>query len=877
MLKWFYNLKIATKIVSGFAFGAVVLGVVGLMGIVNIDSTSKQNDELYKEFTENMGEISEVQNVVQQISLDTALLIATDDAINIKTYSGDIFEQRAKVETLISEFKKDIDDNEIQLLYNDLIATNTESEKNFDQVISLATENKDEEAFSMISEKGALGIAIMNEEEVIKKIIDREVIVGEIKKDASKDKTEETIILMTSVGAIMLIVALSFGVFISLAITRPLKKAIQMIKEMSKGHLSERLNLDTKDEIGEMATVLDHFAEDLQNTVIRTMNQISIGDLSANLENRDDRDEIGPAMRNTIENIKNLIVEVDMLSQAAINGQLDKRGNTKDFEGGFREVIEGVNGTIDALVEPLKVSGNYLDRIGKGEIPEKFNRSVSGDYVEIKNSINACIDGLGGIEEGNRILHQMSFNDYTQKMEGHYLGIFGEMAESINNLHFNISYVIQFNNDMANGDMSNHLEVFKKSGKLSENDEFIPSLIKLVENIGMLVEETRQMSRAAIKGDLDNRGDSTKFNGEYVKIIEGFNDTLEAITAPMLEASVVLNELSQGNLNTLMKGDYEGQNGKIKNDMNQTVRFLKGYVAEITETLKQISNKNLNIEIKKNYLGEFQEIKTALNNITISLSDTMADINTAAEQVDVGARQISDGGQALAQGTTEQASSIQELTASIEEVSNKTKKNAKNADKANKLTGKVQANAEAGDSQMNKMVTSMSDINESSNNISKIIKVIDDIAFQTNILALNAAVEAARAGQQGKGFAVVAEEVRTLAARSAEAAKETTNLIEGSIKKVEIGTQIADDTAEGLKVILENIWEVKDIIGLIAESSNEQAFEIAQITRGIEEVSKVIQTNSATAEESAAASEELSGQAEMLKGLVNEFIVMKKQ
>lgn len=236
-------------------------------------------------------------------------------------------------------------------------------------------------------------------------------------------------------------------------------------------------------------------------------------------------------------------------------------------------------------------------------------------------------------------------------------------------------------------------------------------------------------------------------------------------------------------------------------------------------------------------------------------NEILTSINTAADQVASGSKQVSDSSIALSQGATEQASLVEELTASLEEISSQTKLNAQNANEANKLAADSKNSALQGNEQMKDMLAAMREINDASSNISKIIKVIDEIAFQTNILALNAAVEAARAGQHGKGFAVVAEEVRNLAARSANAAKETTDMIEGSIDKVQEGTRIADQTAAALQSIVGDIEKVANLVGDIAMASTEQAAAITQINQGISQVSQVIQTNSATSEESAAASE----------------------
>jgi len=305
-------------------------------------------------------------------------------------------------------------------------------------------------------------------------------------------------------------------------------------------------------------------------------------------------------------------------------------------------------------------------------------------------------------------------------------------------------------------------------------------------------------------------------------------------------------------------------------------RMISKPVIKMVEATNKLAQGDFSITVEADSKDEIGELAKYLNNMIEKNNEILSNIASAAEQVASGSKQVSDSSISLSQGATEQASSIEELTASLEEISSQTKVNAENANQANQLAEDAKSHAVLGNSQMQEMLQAMEEINVSSANISKIIKVIDDIAFQTNILALNAAVEAARAGQHGKGFAVVAEEVRNLAARSTNAAKETTDMIEGSIKKVEGGTKIAKETAEALNNIVKSIEKAAALVNDITVASNEQATGIEQVNQGVMQVSQVVQANSAISEESAAASEELSTQAAVLKEMVGKYKLRKQ-
>jgi len=490
---------------------------------------------------------------------------------------------------------------------------------------------------------------------------------------------------------------------------------------------------------------------------------------------------------------------------------------------------------------------------------------LTSDVINLTDVIKNIISDLTRIDREFNVIGDIEYRADS----GKYENSFREVVESVNNIVArqadDVAATLEVINRIAEGDFNAPIK------DLPGKRNLLPQTLRAVTaNLKELYESAVYLAENAAEGNLEAKIDAEKFSGSWAELVRTLNNLMESVEAPLTQIEHNMELMAKGDFSRI-EGDFKGVFQKVKQACNFNNKTTLSYINDIADVLDKMAHGDLTVSISKDYIGAYASIKAALSTILESLNQTVASIQSATSQVVAGAEQINNGALQLADGSSRQNAAIQELTASMQIIDQKAKESAENAENANERAEKSTTYAKQGDEVVKSMLASIDNVKASGDEISKIIKVISDIAFQTNLLALNAAVEAARAGEHGRGFSVVAEEVRNLAGRSKQSTDETSVIIDANGKNTDNVQGAAKNVVESFSTIADNISAMSGIIADIAEMSREQADSISVINSNIAEISKVVLENSSTAEESAAASEELNSQAEMLQTLVSFF------
>jgi methyl-accepting chemotaxis protein len=543
--------------------------------------------------------------------------------------------------------------------------------------------------------------------------------------------------------------------------------------------------------------------------------------------------------------------EIKRLADVSREGRLSERARADQFTGVHREMVQGINEILDAAVGPLNIATDYVDQLAKGIIPEKIVATYSGDLKTFKNNLNACTEEFNGLAEMNKVMQRLAVNDCTTRVEGSYQGIFAEVAKATNGAQDRFKHILHAVELIGAGDYRAELATLQKVGKRSENDILIPALIRTMSSIDALVMDADLLAKAAVEGKLATRADATRHQGDYRKVVQGVNDTLDAVIGPLNVAARYVDLISKGEVPPQITDTYQGDFNLIKDNLNTLIAAMN----EITSAAQEIAEGNLTVTIQQR--SPQDKLMLALSSMVSGLVRTVGDIRSIAGEVSSASQSISTASVQVSNGATAQAASAEEASSSMEEMVSNIKQNAENAQQTNKIATKSAKDAQESGKCVLEAVAAMKEI------ASK-ISIIEEIARQTNLLALNAAIEAARAGEHGKGFAVVAAEVRKLAERSQKAAGEINQLSGTTVK-------VSEKAGEMLEKLVPDIQRTAELVQEITAASKEQDTGAEQINKALQQLERVIQQNASASEEMASTTEELTGQSDQLMGALGFF------
>ena len=837
----FKNTKLAVKVMYVMGLMLVMMGVVGYIGIVNIQKIEKVDRQLYEIHTRPLGDLSEILVCFQRIRVNLRDMIIEKDKEKNQKYFDIAKELIKEINEKISVYEKSIIKEEARKAANKFKNDFAKYTLTVEEIIRLCRTDQADKAVSLL--RGDTQTLAKEIDESLNKLFDIKVETAKESSDKNLATSNDSVrfTILTIIFGVVMSVLFSFilssniGDIISVllaeikrlvaaskegnldiraeeekinfefreiakgfnetldAILLPIAEGNRVLKLIRGGNLREKVEIQCKGDHLTMKNAVNGVHTWLSD-LIAYVTKIAKGDMSASMDKASADDQIYEWLMLMKKNISALVDEAKILSKAAVDGKLSNRGNADKFEGGYREIVRGVNDTLDAVINPLNVAANYVDRISKGDIPPKITDSYNGDFNAIRNNLNMLIEAM---------------NEITAVAK-----------------------------EIADGNLS---VVFKER---SSGDTLMQALNAIIKTLNNVVAETAMLTRSATEGKLSTRGNADKFKGAYQNIVKGVNDTLDAVINPLNVSANYIDRISKGDIPPKITDTYNGDFNEIRNNLNTLIDALN----QITKLAKDLSEGNLMVVLTER--SEQDELMRALSAMVKKLSEIVEQVKIAAHNVGEGSQQMTLSAQRMSQGATEQAGSIEETSSSMEEMSANIRQNAENSAETNKIAMKCSEDARVSGKAVSEMLAAMKEIAGK-------ISIIEDIARQTDLLALNAAIEAARAGEQGKGFAVVASEVRRLSERSQRASVEITNVSTSSLAIAEKAGELLAKIVPDIQKTAELVQEISVASNEQDRGTQQINKAIQQLDQVIQQNATLAEETSATAEELLGQAEQL--------------------
>jgi methyl-accepting chemotaxis protein len=909
-MRFLDNIKMGPKLLVSFLVTAALAVILGFFGIAKLQVADDNATLMHDKGATPMADWGAISQATLRIRANVRDILLGGDYADYTKRIADRQSELAKAE---ESFGKTLMTDAGKEAWQRYKSIEEQIRTDHDKVLALHRTGKKAEALAELN-----GEVSRVQHEQNKLFTDMAAMMNSYVGDLSSKNTadfnsaKKAMYLMM---AIALLLGGGLGLAISRSIAQPMVKGVEMMQEMAKGHLGLRLKMERGDEIGDLTHAMDGFADNLQ-TIVVGLQEIAKGDLSRDWVAADAQDEINPALKQVCTNLQALVADAIMLSDAAMEGRLEARADATKHQGDSRRVIQGINETMDSLVglldnmpTPAMIISKdfqvlYMNKAGAGlgnTTGDQLVRNKQRCYDffrtgDCKTDKCACAQAMRNnamntsetdARPGAHALDIQYSGVPIRNRDGQVIGAFevvtdqtavkkaARLADKIAAYQqIEIGRITANLGKIASGSMEVELTLAEADNDTQETRAqfatIAEALRRSVGAINALMEDATLLSNAAVKGMLTTRADATKHQGDFRKIVQGVNDTLDAVIGPLNVAAAYVDRIGKGEVPSKITDNYNGDFNTLKNNINSCIDGLQGLV-ESNNVIQRMAANDFTSQVKGNYQGVFEELSRAINDTISQMREALLQVQEGAMAIATASGEISMGNTDLSSRTEEQAANLEEVASSMEQITSNVNQTADNARSANLEANKARQVAQDGGAAVTQVIAAMDAINQSSAKINEIIGVVDEIAFQTNLLALNAAVEAARAGEQGRGFAVVATEVRNLAKRSADAAKEIKVLIRESVAKSLDGNKVAAHAGETIQEVVANVQRVTSLVSEIASATQEQSTGLNEINRAVVQMDEVTQQNAALVEEAAAAAESLDSQAHALGEVVARF------